>query len=130
MIEAMQPQRREKPRGRALCEHPYTVHILHIRNRPAAEHDNHIPLRSRWYIVCPLKVSHQPIGNRSDGEQIQRKRKGGEQPRRTVLMPFFPKIDGKPNHCENKNPRRQNPCRTEFQNIDHKKGKYASIANI
>jgi hypothetical protein len=50
----------------------------------------------RRYFIRLLKASHQPIRDSTDGEQIERKRKDGEQARRTLLIPFFPKADGNP----------------------------------
>ena len=118
MMTLVEAQRREKPRGRALREHPYAVHILHVRNRPTAEHDDDIPLRVRRHLIRLLKTSHQTVCNRTDGEQIERKRKGGEQPRDSPLIPFFPKAGGKPEHRKDKDARRQNPRRPEFQNVN------------
>jgi len=115
----MKPQGCEKPRGRTLCEHPYAVHILYVRNRPAAKHDDDIALRLGRHVIRALKASHQTVCNCTDGEQIEHERSHGGSPCRTPQPMFFPEIGSNPHHRKDKDPRRQNPCRPEFQNINH-----------
>ena len=81
---------REKARGRALCEHPRAVHILHIRDCPAAKHDDDIALRRLGHGIRPLKLPHQAIRYGSDGEEIEHSGKRTEQHSRTGLMPSLP----------------------------------------